>query len=178
MLSTNVARMPKDSLSITDNRTAKTYELPLVNGNIRTMDLRQIKKDPEDFGVMGYDPAFQNTASTSSKITFIDGDKGILQYRGYPIEELAEKSSFLEVVHLLMNGELPNAKTLGDFQREVTMHTMVHENIREFIDGFRYDAHPMGMLISTTSALSTFYPEAKNVNDATNRRLHMTRLVA
>jgi citrate synthase len=170
--------MAKDTLSVTDNRTGKTYEIPITNGTIKAMDLRQMKVADDDFGMMTYDPAFQNTASTSSRITFIDGDKGILQYRGYPIEELAEKASFLEVVHLLMNGELPNAKTLGDFQREVTMHTMVHENIREFIDGFRYDAHPMGMLISTTSALSTFYPEAKNVNDAANRRLHMTRLVA
>jgi citrate synthase len=170
--------MAKDTLSVTDNRTGKTYEIPITNGTIKAMDLRQMKVSDDDFGMMTYDPAYQNTASTSSKITFIDGDKGILQYRGYPIEELAEKASFLEVVHLLMNGELPNAKTLSAFQQEVTMHTMVHENIREFIDGFRYDAHPMGMLISTTSALSTFYPEAKNVNDATNRRLHMTRLVA
>jgi citrate synthase len=170
--------MAKDTLSVTDNRTGKSYELPITNGTIKAMDLRQMKVSEDDFGMMTYDPAYQNTASTSSKITFIDGDKGILQYRGYPIEELAEKASFLEVVHLLMNGELPNGKTLSDFQREVTMHTMVHENIREFIDGFRYDAHPMGMLISTTSAMSTFYPEAKNVNDATNRRLHMTRLVA
>ncbi len=170
--------MAKDTLSVTDNRTGKTYEIPITNGTIKAMDLRQMKVSADDFGMMTYDPAFQNTASTASRITFIDGDKGILQYRGYPIEELAEKSSFLEVVYLLINGELPSAKSLGDFQREVTMHTMVHENIREFIDGFRYDAHPMGMLLSTTSALSTFYPEAKNINDATNRRLHMTRLIA
>jgi citrate synthase len=170
--------MAKDSLTITDNRTGKTYEVSVTNGTIKAMDLRQIKTSDEDFGLMTYDPAFMNTASTSSKITFIDGDKGILEYRGYPIDQLAEGASFLEVVHLLMNGELPNKKQLGDFQQTVTLHTMVHENIREFIDGFRYDAHPMGMLISTVSALSTFYPEAKNVGDAANRRLHMTRLIA
>jgi citrate synthase len=168
----------KDTLTITDNRTGKTYEVAVANGTIRAMDLRQIKTSDEDFGLMTYDPAFQNTASTASKITFIDGDKGILQYRGYPIEELAEKASFLEVVWLLQNGELPNGKQLNDFKNKVTMHTMVHENMREFVDGFRYDAHPMGILVSTVGALSTFYPEAKNVGDANNRRLQMTRLVA
>ena len=167
-----------DTLTITDNRTGKTYEVAVANGTIRAMDLRQIKTSDEDFGLMAYDPAFQNTASTASKITFIDGDKGILQYRGYPIEELAEKASFLEVVWLLQNGELPNGKQLSDFKTKVTMHTMVHENMREFVDGFRYDAHPMGILVSTVGALSTFYPEAKNVGDANNRRLQMTRLVA
>jgi len=170
--------MAKDTLTITDNRTGKTYEVPVANGTIKAMDLRQIKTSDDDFGMMTYDPAFQNTASTSSKITFIDGDKGILQYRGYPIEEVAEQASFLEVVWLLQNGELPNAKQLEGFKTKVTMHTMVHENMREFIDGFRYDAHPMGILISTVGALSTFYPEAKNVGDAANRRLQMTRLVA
>jgi citrate synthase len=170
--------MAKDTLTVTDNRTGKTYELPITNGTIKAMDLRQMKADPQDFGLMAYDPAFTNTASTSSKITYIDGDAGILWYRGYPIEELAERASFLEVVYLLMNGELPNAKQLGEFQGLVTMHTMVHENMREFIDGFRYDAHPMGILISTVSALSTFYPEAKNVGDADNRRLQMVRLLA
>jgi citrate synthase len=168
----------KDTLTITDNRTGKTYEVAVANGTIRAMDLRQIKTSDDDFGLMTYDPAFQNTASTASKITFIDGDKGILQYRGYPIEELAEKASFLEVVWLLQNGELPNGKQLNDFKNKVTMHTMVHENMREFVDGFRYDAHPMGILVSTVGALSTFYPEAKNVGDANNRRLQMTRLVA
>ncbi|MFO0684354.1 MAG: citrate synthase [Sandaracinus sp.] len=170
--------MAKDSLTVTDNRTGKTFELPITNGTIKAMDFRQMKASEEDFGLMTYDPAFMNTASTSSKITFIDGDKGILEYRGYPIAELAEGASFLEVVWLLTNGELPSKQQLSDYRQQVTMHTMVHENIREFIDGFRYDAHPMGMLISTVSALSTFYPEAKNVNDAANRRLHMTRLVA
>ncbi len=170
--------MAKDSLTVTDNRTGKTFELPITNGTIKAMDFRQMKASDDDFGLMTYDPAFMNTASTSSKITFIDGDKGILEYRGYPIAELAEGASFLEVVWLLTNGELPSKQQLSDYKQQVTMHTMVHENIREFIDGFRYDAHPMGMLISTVSALSTFYPEAKNVNDAANRRLHMTRLVA
>ncbi len=170
--------MAKDSLTVTDNRTGKTFELPITNGTIKAMDFRQMKSSEEDFGLMTYDPAFMNTASTSSKITFIDGDKGVLEYRGYPIAELAEGASFLEVVWLLTNGELPNKKQLTDYQQQVTMHTMVHENIREFIDGFRYDAHPMGMLISTVSALSTFYPESKHVTDAANRRLHMTRLVA
>ncbi len=170
--------MAKDSLTVTDNRTGKTFELPITNGTVKAMDFRQMKSSEEDFGLMTYDPAFMNTASTSSKITFIDGDKGVLEYRGYPIAELAEGASFLEVVWLLTNGELPSKQQLSDYRQQVTMHTMVHENIREFIDGFRYDAHPMGMLISTVSALSTFYPEAKNVNDAQNRRLHMTRLVA
>jgi citrate synthase len=170
--------MAKDTLTVTDNRTGKTFELPITNGTIKAMDLRQMKTDDKDFGLMAYDPAFTNTASTSSKITFIDGDAGILWYRGYPIEELAERASFLEVVYLLMNGELPSAKQLGEFQGLVTMHTLVHENMREFIDGFRYDAHPMGILISTVSALSTFYPEAKNVGDPENRRLQMIRLLA
>jgi len=170
--------MAKDTLTLTDNRTGKTYEVPVTNGTIKAMDLRQIKVSEDDFGLMTYDPAFQNTASTSSKITFIDGDKGILEYRGYPIEQLAEGASFLEVVWLLQNGELPSAKQLDAFKNQVTMHTMVHENMREFIDGFRYDAHPMGILISTVGALSTFYPEAKAVNDAANRRVQMTRLVA
>jgi len=170
--------MAKDTLTVTDNRTGKTYEIPIQNGTVRAIDLRQIKTGPEDFGMMSYDPAFTNTCSTSSKITFIDGDKGILRYRGYPIEQLAEHASFLEVVYLLMNGELPDKKTLDGFSHEIVMHTMVHENIREFLDGFRYDAHPMGMLISTVSALSTFYPEAKSVGDAETRRIQMIRMVA
>jgi citrate synthase len=170
--------MAKDTLTVTDNRTGKTVEVPITNGTIKAMDLRQLKVDEKDFGLMSYDPAFTNTCSTSSKITFIDGDEGILWYRGYPIEELAERASFLEVVYLLMNGELPAQKQLTEFQSLVTMHTMVHENMREFVDGFRYDAHPMGILISTVSALSTFYPEAKNVGDPDNRRLQMIRLLA
>ncbi|UJR82778.1 citrate synthase [Sandaracinus amylolyticus] len=170
--------MAKDTLTITDNRTGKTYEVPISNGTIRAMDLRQIKTDANDFGMMSYDPAFTNTASCSSKITFIDGDAGILRYRGYPIEQLAEDASFLEVVYLLMNGELPQKKALDTFAHEIVMHTMVHENIRELMDGFRYDAHPMGMLISTVSALSTFYPEAKKIEDGENRRLQMVRMIA
>jgi citrate synthase len=170
--------MSKDTLTVTDNRTGKTYELPIENGTVRAMDLRQIKTGADDFGLMAYDPAFMNTASTKSSITFIDGDKGILEYRGYPIDELAEHASFLEVSYLLLFGELPNRAQLHEFQHSITHHTMVHENIREFIDAFRYDAHPMGILVSTVGALSTFYPDAKNLDDAEVRRLQMNRLIA
>jgi citrate synthase len=169
--------MPKDSLTITDNRNGETYELPITHGTIRAMDLRQIKLGEDDFGMMSYDPAFMNTASTMSRITFIDGDKGILRYRGYPIEELAQKSSFLETSHLLLTGELPSASQLESFTHDITMHTMVHENIREFIDAFRYDAHPMGILVSTVAALSTFYTDAKNLADPEGRRLQMYRII-
>ncbi|MCB9604168.1 MAG: citrate synthase [Sandaracinus sp.] len=170
--------MSKDTLTVTDNRTGTTYELPIENGTIRAMDLRQIKTDAEDFGLMAYDPAFMNTASTKSEITFIDGDKGILEYRGYAIDELAEHASFLEVSYLLLFGKLPNRSELAEFQHAITHHTMVHENIREFIDAFRYDAHPMGILVSTVGALSTFYPDAKNLSDTEVRRLQMHRLIA
>lgn len=170
--------MSKDTLTITDNRTGKTYEIPIQNGCIRSMDLRQIKTGPEDFGLMGYDPAFLNTANCTSRITYIDGDKGILEYRGYPIEQLAEKSTFLEVAYLLINGELPNKKELEDFSHIVTHHTYVHENVKTFMDGFRYDAHPMSILGSTVAALSSFYPDAKNVKDAQSRRIQMIRLIA
>ena len=170
--------MPKDTLTITDNRTGKTYEVPIENGCIRTHALRQIKVSDEDFGLMGYDPAFLNTANCRSAITFIDGDKGILEYRGYPIEQLAEKSSFLEVAYLLLNGELPNPKELEQFIHTVTHHTYVHENIKTFMDGFRYDAHPMSMLASTVAALSGFYPDAKNTKDDRSRRIQITRLIA
>ena len=170
--------MPKDTLTITDNRTGKTYEVPIEDGCIRTKALNQIKVDANDFGLMGYDPAFLNTANCRSAITFIDGDKGILEYRGYPIEQLAEKSNFLEVAYLLMNGELPNAKELQQFSLLVTHHTYVHENIKTFMDGFRYDAHPMSILASTVAALSGFYPDAKNVKDERSRRIQMTRLIA
>jgi citrate synthase len=170
--------MSKDTLTVTDNRTGKTYELPIEHGTVRAMDLRQIKTGADDFGLMAYDPAFMNTASTKSSITFIDGDKGILEYRGYPIDELAEHASFLEVSYLLLFGELPNRSQLHEFQHSITHHTMVHENIREFIDAFRYDAHPMGILVSTVGALSTFYPDAKNLDDAEVRRLQMNRLIA
>jgi len=170
--------MPKDTLTITDNRTGKTYEVPIENGSIRTHALRQIKVSDEDFGLMGYDPAFLNTANCRSAITFIDGDKGILEYRGFPIEQLAEKSSFLEVSYLLLNGELPTPKELEQFIHLVTHHTYVHENIKTFMDGFRYDAHPMSMLASTVAALSGFYPDAKHTKDEQSRRIQITRLIA
>ncbi len=170
--------MSKDTLSITDNRTAKTYEVDIKDGAIKTLALRGIKSGPEDFGLLGYDPAFLNTASCRSAITFIDGDKGILRYRGYDVAELAEKSNFLEVAYLVLNGELPTSDELAKFNTDVTTHTFLHENVRTFIDGFRYDAHPMGVLVGTVGALSTFYPEAKNVHDAENRRLQIVRLLA
>ncbi|MFP2906350.1 citrate synthase [Pyxidicoccus sp. 3LFB2] len=170
--------MAKDTLTITDNRTGKTYEVPIENGCIRTNALRQIKASDDDFGLMGYDPAFLNTANCKSAITFIDGDKGILEYRGYPIEQLAEKSSFLEVAYLLLNGELPTPKELEQFIHLVTHHTYVHENVKSFMDGFRYDAHPMSMLGSTVAALSGFYPDAKNIKDERSRRIQITRLIA
>lgn len=170
--------MAKETLSITDNRTGKNYELPIEDGCIRTMDLRQIKTGADDFGLMAYDPAFLNTANCKSAITFIDGDKGILEYRGYPIEQLAEKSSYLEVAYLIMNGELPTKAQFDDFVHRVTVHTFVHENVKGFMDGFRYDAHPMSMLASTVAALSGFYPEAKNVKDSATRRIQMIRLLA
>jgi citrate synthase len=170
--------MPKDTLTITDNRTGKTYEVPIENGCIRTHALRQIRVGEEDFGLMGYDPAFLNTANCRSAITYIDGDKGILEYRGYPIEQLAEKSSFLEVSYLLLNGELPTPKELEQFIHLVTHHTYVHENIKTFMDGFRYDAHPMSMLGSTVAALSGFYPDARNIKDERSRRIQITRLIA
>jgi citrate synthase len=170
--------MGKDTLTVTDNRTGKSYELPIRDGTVRATDLRQIKVSADDFGLMTYDPAFMNTASCRSRITYIDGDKGILHYRGYPIEQLAERSSFLETAYLLIDGELPSRGQLETFTRNITYHTMVHENIRKFIDGFRYDAHPMGILVSTVAALSTFYPEAKNVHDKESRRTELYRLIA
>ncbi|NNF08090.1 MAG: citrate synthase [Candidatus Eisenbacteria bacterium] len=169
--------MANDTLSITDNRTGKTYEVPVEHGTVRAMDLRQIKVDDDDFGLMTYDPGYTNTASCKSRVTFIDGEKGILEYRGYPIADLAEKSSFLEVAYLLLHGELPDKKQSEEWSREITYHTMVHENIKKFIDGFRYDAHPMGMLISSVAALSTYYPEAKQIDDAENRHLQIIRLL-
>jgi citrate synthase len=170
--------MPKDSVTITDNRTGKTIELPVENGTIRALDLRQMKAGPEDFGLMTYDPAFMNTASCRSQITFIDGDKGVLLYRGYPIDELAERSTYLEVAYLLVNGELPTKTQLDEWTFHITHHTFIHENIKKFMDGFRHDAHPMGMLLSTVGALSTFYPEAKNVDDPLTRRMQCYRLIA
>ncbi len=169
--------MPKDSLTITDNRTGKQYELPIENGVIRTSDLKQIKVKPDDFGLMSYDPAFMNTASCKSKITFIDGDKGILRYRGYPIEQLAQESSYLEVAYLLLQGELPQKNELTNWEYDIMHHTFVHENVKKFMDGFHYDAHPMGMFISTMAALSTFYPGAKSIFDKESRQLQTYRLI-
>jgi citrate synthase len=170
--------MTQDTLSVTDNRTGRSYEIPISNGTVRAMDLRQIKVNDDDFGLMSYDPAFKNTASTRSDITYIDGDHGILEYRGYRIQDLAETCSFLEVAYLILNGELPNRAQLAEWEHQITHHTLVHENIKQLIDGFRYDAHPMGMLISTVAALSTFYPEAKNVDDPEIRQLQIWRLIA
>ena len=170
--------MPKDTLSVTDNRTGKSYELPVQDGCVRAMDLRQIKTGPHDFGLMTYDPALLNTSICRSSITYIDGDQGILMYRGYPIEQLAEKSTYLEVAYLLLNGELPTQTQFDGFQHQVTTHTFVHENIKTFIEGFRYDAHPMGILVSAVAALSTFYPEAKQLDDRDVRRAQMNRLIA
>ena len=161
----------KETLTITDNRTGKSYELPIKDGTIRALDLRQIKVGAEDFGMMTYDPAFMNTASCRSAITFIDGDKGILRYRGYPIEQLAEKASFLEVAWLLRHGELPTQQEYDQWVADITYHTYVHENIKTFLQGFRYDAHPMAMLCSTVAALSSFYPEAKNIHDPEQRAM-------
>ena len=170
--------MQNDTLSVTDNRTGKKFELKIENGCIRAMDLRQMKVDAEDFGLMAYDPAFLNTANCKSAITFIDGDKGILEYRGLPIDQLADKSTHLETAFLLMNGELPTKPQLDEFTNKITLHTYVHENIKSFMDGFRYDAHPMSMLASTVAALSSFYPEAKQVKNKEVRRNQMMRLIA
>ncbi|HXG43815.1 MAG TPA: citrate synthase [Gemmatimonadales bacterium] len=170
--------MPKETLTITDNRTGKTYELPIVEGCIRAMDLRQIKVSEEDFGLMSYDPAFLNTAACRSAITYIDGDRGILRYRGYPIEQLAEKASFLEVAYLLLEGELPTRAQLDKWEADIKYHTYVHTNITKFMEGFRYDAHPMGMLLGAVGALSTFYPDAKNIHDPENRYLQRVRLIS
>jgi citrate synthase len=169
--------MSRESLTITDNRTGKSYELPITNDTIRALDLRQIKVKPDDFGMMAYDPAFTNTALCHSKITFIDGDKGILQYRGYPIEELAERSTYLETAYLLLNGELPTKAQLDDWTYHVTQHTFIHESIKKFLDGFHYDAHPMGMMISAIGALSTFYVDAKDIFNEASRKKQTWRLI-
>ncbi|MBI4638890.1 MAG: citrate (Si)-synthase, partial [Candidatus Rokubacteria bacterium] len=170
--------MAKESLTIVDNRTGKSYEIPISDGAIRAMDLRQMRTSPEDFGLLAYDPAFMNTASTRSAITFIDGDRGILEYRGYPIEQLAEQATFLEVAYLLIYGELPTARALEQWTWHVTHHTWVHENLKKFMDGFHHDAHPMSMLISSVAALSTFYPDAKQNRDPGHRELQIYRLIA
>jgi citrate synthase len=170
--------MPRNSLSVTDNRTGKTYEIPIEHGAIRAVDLRQLRTGPDDFGLLSYDPAFMNTASCRSTITYIDGDRGVLEYRGYPIEQLAEQSSYLEVAYLLVHGQLPTASELDEWRWDITHHTWIHENLKKFLDTFHHDAHPMGMLVSAVAALSTFYPEAKNGADAENRRLQVVRLIA
>jgi citrate synthase len=166
------------SLTITDNRTGKQYVVPIEDETIRATELRKIKVNEDDFGLMSYDPAFMATASCRSSITFIDGERGILEYRGYPIEQLAEKSSYLEVAYLLVHGELPTSKQLEEWDNEITIHTFVHENVKEFMQGFRYDAHPMGMLLASVGALSTFYPEASAIKDKAIRYLQVIRLIA
>jgi len=170
--------MENETLTITDHRTGKSYTLPFFKGCIRTMDLRQIKVSDDDFGVMGYDPAFMNTASCQSAITFIDGDRGILRYRGYPIDQLAEKCSYLEVCYLILHGELPNADQLKAWEAEVTRHSMVQEDVKKLLEGFQKDAHPMGTLMSLVAALSTYYPDAKNIHDPACRKLQILRLLA
>ena len=166
-----------ETLTIIDNRTGKKYEIPVANDTIRAMDLRQIKVKEEDFGLLSYDPAFMNTASCRSAITFIDGNKGILWYRGYPVEQLAEKSNFLETAYLILYGELPSQQRFDDWSRSITYHTLIHENIKKLLDGFHYDAHPMGMLISTVAALSTFYKDAKDIHNPDWRRKQTYRLI-
>ena len=168
----------KDTLTITDNRTGKSYEIPIEHDTIRAADLKQIKVNPDDFGMMSYDPAFGNTAACISRVTYIDGDKGELIYRGYPIDVLAEKSNYLEVAYLLLNGELPTKSQYDQWVHDITHHTIVHENIKRFMDGFRYDAHPMGMLLGTVGALSTFYPEAKDIFNKEIRDIQVHRLIA
>jgi citrate synthase len=177
--------MASDTLTITDNRTGRSYEVPIQYGTyptygaaIAAVDLRQIKASDEDFGLLAYDPGFTNTASCRSGITFVDGERGVLRYRGYPIEQLAEQSSFLDTAYLLLNGELPEASERDAWIDDITHHTIVHENIKKFIDGFRHDAHPMGVLVGTVAALSTFYPEAKRIRDEPTRQRQIRRLIA
>ncbi len=168
-----------DTLTVTDNRTGKTYEIPIADGTIKATDLKKIKTpDPDDQGILPYDPACMNTAVCRSAITYIDGDKGILLYRGYPIEQLAEESTYLETTYLILNGELPSAAALQEWERQITMHTMVHENIKKFMEGFTYDAHPMGVFVSTVAAMSTFYRDGKQIFDTERRKLQILRLIA
>src|SRR6201986_4748310 len=167
-----------DTLTVTDNRTGKQYEIPIQDGTIRATELRKIKTNEDDFGLMTYDPAYMATAACRSAITFIDGEKGILEYRGYPIEQLAENSSYLEVAYLLMHGELRSQQELDEWTHQITIHTFVHENVKEFMQGFRYDAHPMGMLLASVGALSTFYPEASAIKDPESRYIQVIRLLA
>jgi citrate synthase len=173
-----VAGGSRDTLSVTDNRTGATYELPVTDGTVRATDLRQIKVDPDEFGLMSYDPAYMNTASCRSSITYIDGDAGILQHHGYPIEQLCEHSTYLEVAYLLINGRLPTQAELTGWVDEITIHTFVHENVKDFMQGFRYDANPMGMLVASVGALSTFYPDANKIHDERVRAIQIIRLLA
>src|SRR5215207_7806301 len=173
-----VATAGQDSLSVTDNRTGESYDVEITDGTVKAMDFRGIKVDEDDFGLMTYDPAFTNTAHCRSDITYIDGDAGVLEYRGYPIDELCEKSTYLEVAYLLIYGELPTQQQLDEWIFEITHHTFVHENIKKFVEGFRYDAHPMGMLLATAGALSTFYPDAVNITDPQERHMAAVRLIA
>ena len=168
----------KDSLSVTDNRTGEAYEIEVADGTVKAMDFRGIKVSEDDFGLMTYDPAFTNTASCRSSVCFIDGEAGVLEYRGYTIEQLCEQSTYLEVAYLLIYGELPTEDQLNEWVFEITHHTYVHENIKKFVEGFRYDAHPMGMLLATTGALSTFYPDAKNIDDDVERHMAAVRMIA
>jgi citrate synthase len=167
-----------DTLTVTDNRTGESYEVEVEDGTVKAMDFRQIKVSDDDFGLMTYDPAFTNTASVRSAVCYIDGEAGVLEYRGYPIEELCERSSYLEVAYLLIYGELPTQEQLDEWIFEITHHTFVHENIKKFVEGFRYDAHPMGMLLASVGALSTFYPESRNISDGDNRHMQIVRLIA
>ncbi len=169
---------PEDTLSVTDNRNGRTYEIPITDGTVRALDFRAIRVSEDDFGLMTYDPAFMNTAACRSAITYLDGTNGVLEYRGYPIEQLAEHSSYLEVAYLLVYGELPTAAQLEEWQHQITIHTFVHENIKEFLGGFRHDAHPMGMLLGATGALSTFYPDAIDIDDPANRDIQTIRMIS
>jgi citrate synthase len=167
-----------ESVTITDHRNEKSYDVQLFHGNIRAADLRQIKVNPDDFGMMSYDPATMNTASCQSRVTYLDGERGVLLYRGYPIEDLAENCTFLEVAYLLLNGELPTYSEMNEWISDVAHHMLIHENLKKFMDGFHHDAHPMGMLVSTVAALSTFYPESRNMKDPLVRKLQISRLIA
>jgi citrate synthase len=173
-----VAEAGQETLTVTDNRTGQSYEIPIADGTVRAMDFRQIKTSGDDFGLMTYDPAFTNTASCRSAITYLDGENGVLEYRGYPIEQLAEHSTYLEVAYLLVHGELPNQAQLDQWEHDITIHTFVHENVKEFVGGFRHDAHPMGMLLGSVGALSTFYKDANEIQDPENRMIQTIRLIA
>jgi len=173
-----VAEAGQETLTVTDNRTGQTYDIPITDGTVRAMDFRQIKASDDDFGLMTYDPAFTNTASCRSAITYLDGENGVLEYRGYPIEQLAEHSTYLEVAYLLVHGELPTQPQLDQWEHDITIHTFVHENVKEFVGGFRHDAHPMGMLLGSVGALSTFYKDANEIQDPDNRMIQTVRLIA